>query len=163
MKIMAIDPGSVQSAVVLSGKVYSGEVHPQSCETFICQNECVLGMIGKYLDVVLIEKIASYGMAVGKDIFETVFWSGRFAQVAEENRVKVERIERRVVKMHLCKSAKASDANIIATIADKFDPMRKYGKYGKGTMKNRGPFFGFSKDVWQAYALLLTFVEGGAE
>ena len=44
-------------------------------------NEGVLAMLAGYRsgsDVLVIERIASYGMAVGAEVFETVYWSGRF-------------------------------------------------------------------------------------
>ena len=37
-------------------------------------------------DVVVIEKIESYGMAVGAEVFDTVLWAGRFAEAATGSR-----------------------------------------------------------------------------
>jgi hypothetical protein len=53
--------------------------------------------------------------------------------------------------LHHCHSAKAKDSNIRQALADRFAPGEP--NYGKGTKANQGWFYGFSADVWQAYAL----------
>ena len=45
---------------------------------------------------VVIEKVACMGMAVGEDIFETVFWSGRFAETLQYNETKWHRMKRHI-------------------------------------------------------------------
>jgi hypothetical protein len=102
--------------------------------------------------VMVIEKIASYGMPVGEEIFETVRWSGRFEQASF---VPVLRVTRATVKMHLCKSMRANDATIRQAILDRFD-----GKGAAIGKKNSpGPLYGISGDVWAALAVGLTWYD----
>lgn len=106
------------------------------------------------VSILVVEQVASYGMAVGKDVFETVFWSGRFCQAWPG---EWHRMPRKDVKMHLCGNNAAKDSNIACALIDRFDPMRTYGKMGKGWKSNPGPLYGVSKDIWAALALAITF------
>lgn len=99
--------------------------------------------------VVVIERVACYGMSVGAEVFDTVFFSGQLAQ--RLRRLAVNRVERRVVKMHLCGTMRAKDSNIIQALKDRFGD--------KGTKPNPGFFYGFSKDIWQAFALAVAWVD----
>jgi hypothetical protein len=108
-----------------------------------------------------IEQIASYGMAVGAEVFETVYWSGRFAQAFGPERV--DRIKRLEVKMHLCHDSKAKDANIRAALIDRFGgpasirgPQKAKSKRGIPEAP-AGSLYGISKDTWSALAVALTW------
>ncbi len=90
---------------------------------------------------VAIEMIASYGMAVGAEVFETCVWIGRFIEAAGEDR----RVTRKTISLHHCNSPRANDGTVAQAVRD------KYGQ--KGTKANPGPFYGVSGDVWQAIAL----------
>ena len=86
--------------------------------------------------------VASYGMPVGKDIFETVKWIGRFEEAAATIwEVKTILIYRKDVKSYLCGSMKAKDSNIRQALIDLL---------GKEKTK------GVSKDIWSALAVALT-------
>ena len=64
---------------------------------------------------------------------------------------KVERLYRKDIKLHLCNSVKAKDSNIIQALKDRFGD--------KGTAKKKGYFYGFSKDIWQAMAVGVTYLD----
>ena len=98
MEILAIDPGNTQSAAVL----YDTN-DKQIMEHMILPNQSMLEHLHQEpYDFLVIEMIACYGMAVGKDVFETVYWIGRFSQIAGgEERGKVARIYRGEVKMNI--------------------------------------------------------------
>jgi len=154
MKIIAIDPGNKKSAYV----IWDGSMPVREID--ILDNYALreyLKCLGSEYCVV-IEKVACMGMPVGEDVFETVYWTGRFCE-AVEGRLAYFRVKRHEVKMHLCGSTRAKDANIITALVDRFDPERKFGKYGKGTIRAPGFFHGFKADVWQAAALAIYFYD----
>lgn len=150
MIIRAIDPGPEQSAWC----DYNGKVPV----LWGRDPNIAVRLLPTYrISHVFIESVESYGMPVGREVFETVWWSGRFFEhLVDHNLDGILRVPRRHVKLHFCGSCKARDSNIITAIVDRFDPMRRYGKHGKGTTKNPGPLFGMSKDCWQALALAIT-------
>ena len=103
-------------------------------------------------DHVVIEMVASYGMAVGREVFEACVWIGRFDEaVASNARKRAELVYRRDVKLHHCGQTKAKDANIRQALVDRFAPGQP--NHGKGTKADPGWFHGFRADIWQAYAL----------
>jgi hypothetical protein len=108
-------------------------------------------MKNNYYDELVIEMIASYGLPVGKEIFGTCLWIGRFVQIACDRNVFPNLLYRSEVKLNLCRSLKAKDSNVIQALKDRFGD--------KGTIKNKGWFYGFSKDVWQAYAIAVTWTD----
>jgi hypothetical protein len=119
-----------------------------------CDNEELLGILNKlYMpEYVAIEMIASYGMAVGKEVFETCVWIGRFRQALENNSVQnLKFIYRKDEKMNLCHSMKAKDSNIRQALIDRFGEV--------GTKKKPGWFYGVSKDVWAAIAVGVTYAD----
>lgn len=148
MKIFAIDPGPVQSAWLVL------ESGTNRIESFgIYKNEDLNSYLPTWANhpdqaSLVIEKVASFGMAVGAEVFETVFWSGRFAQSWGR---EFHRVTRGEVKMHLCQSMRAKDANIRQALIDKLGP--------QGCKKEPGPTYGVSKDVWAALAVAVTFAE----
>ena len=103
--------------------------------------------------------IASYGMAVGQSVFETCVWIGRFIQELEDNYYNdsLKFIYRKDEKMNLCGSMKAKDSNIVQALIDRFAPNTP--NKGKGTKKEPGWFYGFKKDIWQAYAVAVTYYD----
>jgi hypothetical protein len=146
-KVIAIDPGPEHSGLV----VWNGE----TIETmFIKDNDEILSYLRnlkyppQYAPDLVIEKIASYGMPVSESIFETVYWTGRFTQVYCGN---VYRIPRMKVKMHLCHSSRARDSHIRQALIDRFG--------APGTKKNPGLTYGLKKDLWQAFALSVTYYD----
>ena len=162
-KVLAIDPGDTQSAMV----VWNGEKIEFMCKE---DNDLMLKEIDNYSisrshvlsdDInFCVEKITSYGMAVGQTTFDTCVWAGRFLQRYEDfqDRKGLE-IFRREVKLHHCGQVHAKDSNIIRALIDRFEPNGKHGKYGKGTKKDPGLFYGFSSDIWQAFALAVYYYD----
>lgn len=51
------------------------------------------------IDKLVIEMIASYGMPVGKEVFETCVWIGRFVELAKIQNIDVEYIYRKDKKI----------------------------------------------------------------
>lgn len=144
MDILAIDPGCTESAWLSYGDGI-GKFAKQP-------NETVLEMLrdrGPQFQHqhLAIEMVASYGMAVGKTVFETVFWIGRFVEAWNGPYTLVYRKD---VKLHLCGSVRAKDANIRAALIDMFGGSRDVSI---GTKKRPGPLYGITADVWAALAV----------
>lgn len=148
--VLAIDPGPVRSAWI----VYNPETRGIRSFAITSNDELLpsLRRVSSDVEAVVIEKIESFGMAVGWEVFETVYWSGRFAEAVDP--VPVFRVGRKAVKSNLCGDQRAKDANIRAALIDRFG-----GTSAIGTTKQRGPLYGVSKDVWAALAVAVTFAD----
>ncbi|MFR8116876.1 MAG: hypothetical protein ACLVAK_07740 [Clostridia bacterium] len=103
------------------------------------------------IDKLVIEMIASYGMPVGKEVFETCVWIGRFLELARMKNIDTTYIYRKDEKMNICNSMKAKDSNIRQALIDRFGPV--------GTKQNPGWFYGFKADIWSAYAVGITYLD----
>ena len=151
MRVLAIDPGNRQSAWCM---IDGGTLKPLSFGKE--ENQVVLDAVQHLsYDSIVIERVASYGMAVGRDVFETCEWVGRFTQAALPLRAHY--VYRQEEKLHICGDSRAKDTNIRRALIDRF--AQHDLKNGKGTKKNPDWFYGFSADVWQAYAVAVTYVE----
>lgn len=157
--IFAIDPGNTYSAYVL----YDPEAHDVQAKGKL-ENYDMLKLLAMQTHdgecQFVIEMIASYGMPVGKDVFETCLWIGRFLQEIETQQgVDADLIYRKSVKMHLCNSVRAKDSNIRQAIIDLF-PASGGGKTPQvGTKSEPGPLFGVSADIWAALGVALTHAD----
>ena len=157
MKVIAIDPGTTQSAWVIMD---SETLVPE--QAGIDENETLRKMLMSMklcrVDRIVIEMVASYGMPVGKEVFETCVWIGRFYEALHIKCIHdPELIYRREEKLHICESPKANDATIRHALIDRFAEHDL--KFGRGTKKNQDWFYGFRQDMWAAYAVGLTFIE----
>lgn len=161
MRILAIDPGSEQSAYV----VYEdGNITDHAIVTNkILVNRIVTPDPSEILyfhgvEEMAIEMVASYGMPVGKSVFETCVWIGRFIQ-AWHPKPATKVYRKTDICMHLCHSARAKDSNIRQALIDRY-PATGGGKCPQiGIKSKQGPLFGVSKDVWSALAVAVTFDE----
>ena len=167
--IIAIDPGTTHSAYVIWDGLCA---HRKG----LLRNETLLESLASEVSAphspirqsigidyglpkgnhLVIEQIRSYGMAVGAEVFDTVFWSGRFAESWSPR--PWSQMPRMDVKMHLCHSARAKDANISRALKDRFGEI--------GTVKNPNYIYGeqlgnkdakMKKDMWAALALAVTW------
>lgn len=153
MKVLAIDPGPERSGYV----VFDGaRVCAYGWEPFAAMRKFVeSGYIVHGITRAVFEGVESYGMAVGRETFETVFITGRLYQVACEayGTEAVSRLYRKAIKLHLCGSVRAKDANIRAALLDRFGG----AKAAKGTKAAPGPLYGVSGHAWAALALAVTW------
>ena len=140
--ILAIDPGPDKSAYVQwDGARVRDAQWVENCvlrsilSKTLAERECE----------VAIEMIASYGMAVGADVFRTCVEIGRLVEVADRNGVEPMLVFRKDVKLHLCGTPRAKDANIRQALIDKHGIV--------GTKKNPGPLFGIKSHMWAALAV----------
>jgi hypothetical protein len=144
--ILAIDPANIESAYVIMDNDYKpleiGKVENDMLSQILSKNR-------DYVDEVVIEMIASYGMSVGKTVFDTCVWIGRFTEIAGAEKTKY--VYRKDVKMNLCNSMRAKDTNIRQALIDRFGVV--------GVKKDKGFFYGFKADIWAAYAVGVTYLD----
>jgi hypothetical protein len=156
--ILAIDPGNIESGYVVLDKdlkpIEKGKVQNEILLKDIVDDRFWYNTPEDEEEHIAIEMIASYGMAVGAEVFETCVWIGRFVQAIPCG-IEPKFIYRKDEKMNLCGSMKAKDSNIIQALIDRFAP--NTSNKGKGTKKEPGWFYGFKKDIWQAYAVGVTY------
>lgn len=144
--LLAIDPGTTHSGYVVmdaDGVQLSG----------VAENGEIFDLIAAHGSSIAIEMIASYGMAVGREVFETCLWIGRFMQAAGPDRVRL--VYRKDVKMHLCGSPRAKDANIRQALIDRWGGKAE----AVGTVKKPGPLYGVKSHAWAALGVAVTALE----
>lgn len=154
MKVLAIDPGPVQSAWVLlvDGKPERFAIADNYTLLESVGDGWLSGQATPY-DMLAIEMIASYGMPVGAEVFETCVWIGRFTQAWYGPHSFVYRGD---VKLHLCGTKRAKDAHVRQALIDRYGGKNK----AIGRKATPGPLYGVSADVWQALAVAVTYADG---
>lgn len=146
-ELMAIDPGWVESAYVV---IDVATCRPLRFDKV--RNHDLLDILEDYDGPVYVEMVASYGMPVGAEVFETCVWIGRLLEAHSRiSGLLPERVMRKPIKLHHCGSIKAKDSHVTQALVDRFALGQP--NHGKGTKAAPGWFHGFAKDVWQAYAL----------
>jgi hypothetical protein len=144
--IIGIDPGTLESGVVLIAEDSKSVIARGVCEN----KQLVRALYLSVRNEIVIERIVSYGMAVGESTFETCVWTGRFIEAVSGSNF-IYRVPRQEVGLHLCRSVKAKDANISQALRDKLGEV--------GTKKRPGPLYGFATHMWSALAVAITFIE----
>ena len=151
MKILAIDPGTIESGWVkydTNKKEIFG--HAKEC------NSNILSVIrGTSADVLAIEMVKCYGMPMGDTTIDTVVWIGRFIQVAS-GKMKIVRIPRKTVCGHICNSAKAKDSHIRQALIDRFGGTKEKAI---GVKSSPGPLYKMCEDARSALAVAITYAE----
>ena len=144
MRLLAIDPGPKFSAYV----IWDGTAILEHGK--VPSDELLRFEAGKMLDACAIEMIACYGMPVGEEVFETCVWIGRYIERWRSYTCNLPHrlITRGAVKMHLCHTMKAKDANIRQALIDRLG--------APGTKKAPGATFGLAGDEWAALAVAIT-------
>lgn len=151
MKILAIDPGTDVSGAVLydadARRVIRAfpEVENSELRWWIASTRDQRDQF----DQAAIEMIACYGMRVGREVFDTCVWIGRFVELIGERRTNL--VFRRDVKRVLCNSVTAQDGAVRAALLDRFGGR----KAAVGTKKHQGPLYGVSKHAWAALGVAL--------
>ena len=157
MRLLAIDPGNEESALL----IYDEETKLPIWHAKLPNNEALRVIANPGIPGVRemhVEMIASYGMAVGKSVFETCVWIGRFVQQWKLRTGSVPGLVYRLeVKQAICRSPKANDSNIRQALIDRYGGKEK----AIGRKATPGPLYGIGKDVWSALAVAITVAERG--
>jgi hypothetical protein len=139
--ILAIDPGTEQSGYVIlgsegqvieAGVLPNGDMKKLVYSRSAVDPECTLA----------IEMIASYGMPVGREVFETCVFIGTLIEAWGSGYVLVYRKD---VKLHLCGTCRAKDANVRQALLDLYG-----GSEAIGNKKNPGPLYRVKSHAWAA-------------
>lgn len=149
-RVIAIDPGPEQSAILEwdGARIVSHRIG---------DNDSVRAQLDAEADaslLVVLEQVESFGMAVGRDVFQTVFETGRMYEFVQPPTRRM-MLPRRAAKMHLCASVRAKDSNIRQALIDRFG-----GNGGRrtavGVKSAPGPLYGIRSHEWAALALAVT-------
>lgn len=152
--MIGLDPGPAKSAVSFLAK--EGAAQAAQVVAWTKTNDDLVTFLRNCAPVrgavLAIEMIASYGMPVGAEVFETCVWIGRFTEAWIAAGGSVCKVYRKDVKLHLCNSPRANDATVRQAILDRFG-----GKaLAIGNKKAQGPLYGVKGDEWSALAVALT-------
>ena len=150
MRVLALDPGDTQTGYCF---IDADTLRPLRFGKEDNQNVLLLVQLEAY-DLLVSERVASYGMAVGRNVFETCEWEGRYTQASHAPEAYIYLQEE---KLHICHDSRAKDSNIRRALIDRF--AQHDLKNGRGTKKKPDWFYGFKKDVWAAYAAGITYIE----
>lgn len=167
--ILAIDPGSTESAWVLFD---DGQPHPFGTYPNDQLLDCLrkpASAFGSFLegvDVVAIETIEPrYGLQMGWETLDTARWIGRFQEAVHPTPVVL--LRRSVILRQLGvvtsprkgETRVSADAGTRAALIDRFG-----GAGGKaaaiGLKASPGPLYGVTGDVWSALAVAVAYAEG---
>lgn len=156
--VLAIDPGYKESAYVIWDGV-------SLLAKEILANSVFLDVLTALLQQptfqgVACERVASYGMSVGKEVFETCFVTGRVWQTIQLRtpygvEMPFALVPRLYVKQAICHDSRAKDSNINQALKDRFGK----GKTGKGTKDDPSPLYGMNSHLWAALALGVAVID----
>lgn len=152
-RALCLDPGTVESGAV----VYCPVAHQVSHIHPATHNRSLLReMLEPHMahDILVVEMVASYGMPVGRDVFETCAWVGRFIQASGKPYALVYRTQ---VKLELCGTPRAKDANVRQAVHDSFEGTGGGATPTVGTKAAPGPLYGLSRHAVHALAAGLTW------
>ena len=150
MRLLAIDPGTTESAwVLLDGGL------PLACGQE--DNAHVLRRLYQEFPgthPLAIEMPRARGQPAGNDLFDTLVWIGRFTEawMAKGTPHTVAVPSRQEIVYHLCgvRNVPRADAAIRQILIDRYGPGKDKAL---GTKKHPGPLYGVKRDIWQALAV----------
>lgn len=145
MRIVGIDPGSDVSAwLVLSSLGVPLQFGIEPNNILLTRWESWAG------ETIAIEGMnAMFGMPMNREIYGTAKWIGQFTHALA--RCKVHEIVRNEVKLDLCGTTRAKDANIRSVLLDRFGGKQK----AIGKKRSPGPLFGVKRDLYSALAVAI--------
>ena len=155
MIILGIDPGPEESAMVALDAPHMDiywAVHKPNAE--------VRGLLVELVpspDVVVVEWIGNYGIAVGASVFDTCRWVGRFEERVRPRKFVL--LQRPTIKARLCGTVRAKDSNVRQALIDRFPPTSKGSVPQIGTKKFPGPLYAITKHCWAALAVAVAWWE----
>lgn len=151
--IYALDPGHEHSAlVVLTNdlRVHAHTDQPNAEILHVLSNDRPQPNWSQVRGSLVIEQIQSFGKPVGAEVFETCYWSGRFAEAWSRTGHPVHRLPRTTIKRAICCATNVNDAIVRQALIDRYGPGREKAI---GTKKHPGPLYGITGHCWAALAV----------
>lgn len=161
MKVLAVDPGTEQSAILIfdseTRRIAASEIAPNADVRAHVEAIAARGDA----DVFAIEWVSFYGKDVnaGSETFHTCRWAGRFQDAwasvrGEESVVLLTRQKVRTVLTGLTRGA--DDSAVRRVLIDRFG-----GKaIAVGKKKNPGPLYEIATHLWAALAVAVVYADG---
>lgn len=153
MIVYGLDPGTTKSALV--------GIYPETLEIAhkeLDSNKVILHSLSNISGlhhghphhhgeaVLAVEFLQSYGMPVGRSVFQTCVWIGRFMERWEHELVFY---ARPTIAAHITGIGRAKDSDVRRAL------ITRLGDWRKG-----GPLEGIKKDLWSALAVAVAHVDG---
>lgn len=151
MRVIGIDPGNKESAycIIEGSKILQAET---ILNPLMLEELNVWSHANKADEIqIAIEMIqSSYGMPVGKEVFNTVFWIGRFFErwMSKKPATKPWMLYRNQIKNHVGVGPRGKDKDIRAAM------IKRFGE--PGSKKEKGQTYGLAGDMWSALAVAAT-------
>lgn len=149
MTIIAIDPGTTQSAMLIwDGQVKHAEISPNAD---IRRRIMSLAAEDRPEILMAVEGLSCYGNPVGKETFETAMFIGRLQEIWEGYAHPLRLVYRRAVMKHLGADKKTradkskSDSRVRRALISKFGGIQETKKGGK--------LYGITSHLWSALAI----------
>lgn len=174
MLILAIDPGTKQSAYSLIREDYSIVSAAKQ------PNEDVLALIhhGEF-DVLVIECMEprfhapgagkTMGLRIGDEVYETCIWIGRFMEAAYARGKQVFRVFRSEERARLIPTKKNGLPPLVGKVGESGDSkmraalIARFARHdkvnGKGRAANKDFFYGFRADMWNSFAVGVVYLD----
>ena len=165
--LIAIDPGTTESAyVVLSEGMATGGYLIDAMG--LASNEELADIVtgGSQTFEVACEVMRNMGQFVGESTFETAYWIGEYRRICKEVGHSWHPVYRNDVKLFLCNSTRAKDADISTALASLYGGTGKtpaeIKRSAKGVKANHGPLYGIKSHIWSALGVGVTYLGGGS-
>lgn len=159
-RVLAIDPGSAESAWILleEGIPVRHARQPNDEVLDLLRRQLAPAAAEMEPDVVVIENIEPrYGIRPGWEVLDTARWVGRFQEAASP--LPVELLRRSEILAHLGVATRGenrttADAGVRDALMDRFG--------GSGAVGNKaapGPLYGITRDRWAALSVAVTWLD----
>lgn len=148
MPIVAIDPGSTESAFVVWDGVAIlrfGKIPNE----FVIANLHSPGTAFCDADYCVIEQIRGFGFTAGNELFDTCIITGRFMEAFGP--LQTELMPRKTAVTHLCGTSKGGDKDVREAIIYRFGGKEK----AIGSKRKPGLLYGIAGDTWAALAVAI--------
>jgi hypothetical protein len=162
MTLYAVDPGTLQSALVVCRR--GGPFGLEVVSARMVLNGALIAELQRSpaASTLVIERFAALGMKLGEESIETIIWSGRFFEAWPAAHTRFW-LTRRAVKSHLCGTQQAKDANVRAVLMDRFGGAASVARATKGTKRKpgriAGPLGGLTAHHWAALGVAVTWMD----